>query len=80
MSDYWSQDIVERLKQRAEAAKAEGTGTAVSDATHFAQAAEEIFRLRNTIQWCLDRDERNGSLPGSYADRLRASLTKEKQS
>lgn len=50
ISDYWSQDIVQRLMQRAEVARGEGTGTGISDATHFLQAAEEITRLRSEAQ------------------------------
>lgn len=31
-------------------------------------------RLEEAIQWCLDRDQRNGSLPEFYAIKLRAAL------
>lgn len=51
MSDYWEQDIVFRLTERARVAQQEGTGTAISDATHFNQAAEEISRLRKAIDF-----------------------------
>lgn len=38
-----------------------------------AEAAEaEVKRLREGIQWCLSRDERNGSLPAAYATKLQA--------
>jgi len=40
---------------------------------HRAEAAEaEVTRLRKGIQWCLNRDQRNGSLPGSYAEKLQS--------
>jgi hypothetical protein len=35
--------------------------------------------FREAVEWCLDRDQRNGSLPEAYADRLRAALTKGNQ-
>lgn len=41
----------------------------------FDAAASEIERMRNAIEWCLDRDNRNGSLPEAYAERLRAILS-----
>ncbi|MCZ7974420.1 hypothetical protein O9X80_07945 [Agrobacterium salinitolerans] len=48
--------------------------TAAFFAAHArAEAADaEVKRLRSGIQWCLDRDKRNGSLPGSYAEKLQA--------
>ena len=43
------------------------------EATARAEAAEaEVKRLREGIQWCLSRDERNGSLPAAYATKLQA--------
>lgn len=83
MSDYWSQDIVERLRQRAEAAKEEATGTAVSDATHFTQAADEIVRLRDKISEASDllAERAYGSPARSAAHNARlvldAAFTKE---
>lgn len=38
-------DIVNRLRERAAAARAEGTATATSDALHFEEAANEIEHL-----------------------------------
>jgi hypothetical protein len=32
--------------------------------------------LEEAIRWCLARDERNGSLPEAYAEKLRAALTR----
>jgi len=50
MDDYWDKDIVVRLRERADAARSENTGTAISDATHFEQAADEIEKLRLDLQ------------------------------
>lgn len=43
-------DIVERLRERATVARSEKTGTAVADAIHFEEAADEIERLRKWIR------------------------------
>lgn len=48
--DYWSKDIVKRLYERSDAAQAEGTGTSISDATHFRQAAAAIENLRGVVE------------------------------
>jgi hypothetical protein len=31
--------------------------------------------LQEAIRWCLDRDERNGSMPEAYANKLRSALS-----
>jgi hypothetical protein len=31
--------------------------------------------LKEAVEWCLDRDSQNGSLPEAYAQRLRAALS-----
>ena len=46
MNERSSDDIVERLRERAKFARAEGTGTSLGDALHFESAAAEIERLR----------------------------------
>lgn len=62
MDDYWSKDIVERLYERSDAAQSEGTGTAISDATHFRQAAAEIERLRKALSKIYDLiDDEDGA-------------------
>jgi hypothetical protein len=33
-----------------------------------------ISTLTDTIRWCLERDERNGSLPEAYVEKLRAVI------
>jgi hypothetical protein len=42
-----TKDIVERLRERAQFAREERTGTGLGDALHFEEAAVEIERLRN---------------------------------
>ena len=37
----------------------------------------ENKRYRLAIEWCLDRDNRNGSLPEAYAEKLRPTLSQE---
>jgi hypothetical protein len=37
-------------------------------------AAKRPDPIREAIEWCLDRDKRNGSLPEAYAERLRAAI------
>ena len=39
---------------------------------------EENDRLRKALEWCRDRDERNGSLPEAYAETIRAALEPRK--
>ena len=41
-------DILERLRERAKAARDEKTATAIADARHFEEAADEIERLRRS--------------------------------
>jgi len=36
--------------------------------------AAEASQIEAAVRWCLDRDQRNGSLPEAYAERLRAAL------
>lgn len=35
----------------------------------------QIGRLKDTIQWCLARDEQNGYLPEAYAEKLASVMT-----
>lgn len=41
--------VVERLRERAAIARGEKTGTALGDAIHFEEAADEIERLRAQV-------------------------------
>lgn len=50
----------------------------IFDAAIAAKSAEND-RLRVAIEWCLARDERNGSLPQAYADKLASSLKGDAQ-
>lgn len=43
-------DIVYRLRERASVARCENTGTALGDAVHFEEAADEITRLRAALE------------------------------
>lgn len=42
-------DVVERLQERARAARDEGNSTALGDALHFEESAAEILRLRTAL-------------------------------
>lgn len=44
--DYFEQPIVDRLRERAKAAREEKNATALSDALHFEQAASDLERLQ----------------------------------
>lgn len=43
-------DIVYRLRERASVARCENTGTALGDAVHFEEAADENTRLRAALE------------------------------
>ena len=49
MSTQGQGDVVARLRERAAIARGEKTGTALGDAYHFDEAAEEIERLRTLL-------------------------------
>lgn len=72
--DYWTRPIAERLRERAAAARAEGTGTAISDATHFEQAADEIDRLTADKARLDFLDACNAALNGRYGTNYGWSL------
>lgn len=42
----------------------------------FSRVLVSASEVREAVEWCLKRDERNGSLPGSYAEKLRSALSK----
>lgn len=84
--------LVERLRERAAIARGEKTGTALGDAIHFEEAADEIERLRaeldearelfslvrEYISEC-DAPVKDYLYRASLRDRIRASLsTKDK--
>lgn len=49
MSTQGQEDVVARLRKRAAIARGEKTGTALGDAYHFDEAADEIERLRTLL-------------------------------
>lgn len=61
-------DIVERLRDRARAAREEHTGTADGDVVHFEEAAAEIERLREELSGALCP---GGGYTGQPPDELR---------
>ncbi len=70
-------DLKRRLRERADAAAAEGTATATGDALHFREAADaiealqaEAARLREVLRKIADADRlptpSYGGVPGQY--------------
>jgi hypothetical protein len=62
---YYAQQS--RHRKQLEAAEVAGYERGLRDAGY----ERESFRL--AVEWCLERDERNGSLPEPYAEKLRAA-------
>lgn len=56
-------DLINRLRERAKVAREENTGTALGDALHFEEAADEIDRLLTVkIRALAIADERSKEL------------------
>lgn len=78
---YWDRPIADRLRERAAAARAEGTGTAISDATHFEQAAQALTAAEAEIaRLTRERDEcspylKDGETPAERIKRLHGEIS-----
>lgn len=82
-------DEIESLRSRADKAEAErltmtkrfngAVGLKEQQRMRAEYAEATCEKLAKALQWCLDRDERNGSLPEAYCGIIRKALSYRKE-